>query len=69
MSIETDYTRWPICPYCGYEEENAWELDFGDGEGEATIDCGGCEKEYIAYQNIEITYNTYKKKEKKEEEK
>jgi len=43
--IDTKHTRNPVCPYCGYVEHNAWDINFGPySEGDTEIDCGKCEK-------------------------
>jgi hypothetical protein len=62
---ETDLTRNlnPVCPHCGHEERDAWEIDFGSGlEGEAEISCGRCEKDYIAERVVDVSYTTRKLK-------
>lgn len=44
------------CPYCGAEEDDAWE--FSDYEG--TIECGECENEYHYSINYEPVYTVKK---------
>ena len=51
--IDHEYTREPICPYCGYEKRDAWELS-DDGETE----CGECEREYSFTRNVSVTWST-----------
>jgi len=46
----------PTCPYCGHEEEDAWELDH-DQDSHNLIECGNCEKTFIAA--VSITVNWY----------
>lgn len=59
MSFDTERTTHPVCPHCGYEESDAWEIDFGAGlEGEATISCGNCEREYHAERIVDVSYTT-----------
>lgn len=54
-----DYTTQPICPYCGYETRDAWEIDFGsDMEGDAEINCGKCEKIFFVCRQVTVTYST-----------
>ncbi len=53
--IDHDNTREVVCPYCGYEEGDSWELP-DDGEHE----CGGCEKTFIYYRDVEVTYTSMK---------
>jgi len=64
--FETRCTDAPACPYCGYEESNAWEIEFGESiEGEMTFPCGECGVEYHVERRALITYNTEKIKGKK----
>ena len=60
--IDTDYTRYVTCPYCGYEDDDSWEINF-DGENDLTIQCDKCEKDFIVHQDIDITYCSRKKEE------
>jgi len=43
-----------ICPYCGYEQMNSWEIPGDDG----TVECGRCEKEFDFTRNVEVTFST-----------
>ena len=59
MLIDTKHTINPVCPYCGYVERNAWDINFGPySEGDTEVDCGKCEKTYKAFRECEITYTT-----------
>lgn len=58
--IEHEYTSEIVCPYCGHEFINSWEVGYGE-QDLGDIDCPECEKTFLAYKNIEITYNTIKK--------
>lgn len=62
--IDHDYTDEIVCPYCGYEFGDSWEL--GDG-GE--LECDKCEKEFEYYRRIEVTYCTYQITEEMKEKK
>ena len=55
----TDYTREPVCPYCGHVERDAWEIDFGNSEI-AEFDCGSCGKTMVVIQSITVYYSTRK---------
>lgn len=58
--IEHNYTSKIVCPYCGYKFKDSWEIDSGNQDiGEC--DCHQCEKTFIAYRNVEVTYNTWRK--------
>jgi hypothetical protein len=57
---DTWNTDLPVCPYCGHETRNLWEINFGPGaEGDTTLTCGECEKEFLASRFCDITYTTY----------
>jgi len=55
---EHTYTDEIVCPHCGYQFNDSWELA-DDGEQEVT--CEKCEEDFLLYTNIEITYSTTKK--------
>jgi transcription elongation factor Elf1 len=59
MKIEHEYTRNIVCPYCGYEDLDSWEVDSGE-EDLGIIECGVCGKEFLASRVIDITYCTEK---------
>jgi hypothetical protein len=52
--LDLQYNDHPICPYCGAEDEGAWEMEGEDG----TTDCGECEREYRWSRNVSVTYDT-----------
>lgn len=43
-----------VCPYCGYEDTDSWELS-GDS-GIAT--CGTCGRDYHYYREVSVSYDT-----------
>jgi len=47
---------YPICPYCGYVEIDAWELELTDDESEH--DCSNCERIYLITRNVSVTYTS-----------
>ena len=50
-----------ICPHCGHEDHDSWEIDFGPGcEGETTIECSDCDKPFFATRYCDVTYSTAK---------
>ncbi len=58
-TIETNCTPETVCPYCGYESQDSWELgNYTNNDGE--IECGKCEKTYRWNRYIDVTYNTRK---------
>jgi DNA-directed RNA polymerase subunit RPC12/RpoP len=61
--MDTDYTDFVTCPYCGYEDKDSWEIQF-DNNGQGGVQCAECAKEFLVQQNISISYSTEKLKEK-----
>lgn len=52
--FERSFTREVVCPYCGKEQSDSWELgDDGD------MDCGYCEREFSYTRDVEVTYSSY----------
>lgn len=43
--FETRYTDALVCPYCGHEDSDSWELS----ESDANHQCGSCEK-FFTYE-------------------
>ena len=56
FSGDTQYTSEIICPYCGYEFSDSWELAADDGE----LDCLDCENEFFYERIVTIDYCTSK---------
>lgn len=63
--IDHNYTDEIVCPYCGCEFGDSWELSADSGEEE----CYECGKEFEYYRHIEVTYCTYKITEEMKEQK
>ena len=57
--INHEYTDEITCPHCGYEFGDSWEYG-GDREDIGELDCGSCEKKFIATRNITVDYSTSK---------
>jgi hypothetical protein len=56
-------TSQPVCPFCGYEEADAWQMLFGEGmESDTSHDCGRCGEEYLCTREIVLYYTTEKPK-------
>ena len=51
----------PVCPYCGYEDEDSEA--YLNGDVESIEDCPQCDSRYNVKTNIEVTYTTSKLKE------
>lgn len=58
--IDHEFTDNAVCPYCGHENLDSWELgDRGDDEcGED--ECGKCGKEYTWTRHVTVDYSTKK---------
>ena len=56
--IDHDYTKEIVCPYCGHEQSDSWEIMGNDEDGET--DCDECEKSFRWSAHIDITYCTEK---------
>ena len=61
MSEKINHTNTKniVCPYCGEEIEDSWELD-GDS---SDVDCAECGKEFFYERNIDINYTSLKMEE------
>jgi len=59
---DTSYTTRPVCPYCGFKEE-----DWYDGIGQKydgdswDVDCRECDNTYTVMLFVEINFSTKKK--------
>ena len=63
MIKDTTYTDNIVCPFCGYEDHDSWEVDFGPGiEGDINHFCGSCEKEFFVMRQCDVTYSSFEKK-------
>ena len=59
MSNDTEHSDFPICPKCGHEEFDAWEIRLGPGiEGDGETDCGGCGYTMLISRHCSVTYTT-----------
>lgn len=58
--IDHEYTGNVVCPYCGNENYDSWEISpSGDGDlGEQY--CDNCDKKFTASRNISVDYSTEK---------
>jgi hypothetical protein len=59
--FDHEYTNNIVCPYCGYEDIDSWEVESGQ-EDLGLIECGNCEKEFYATRIISVEYSTEKAK-------
>jgi hypothetical protein len=56
--MDTEHRDKPICPHCGYEETDAWEMDFGGLEGCEEFECGMCSEPFFCTKSVTISYST-----------
>ena len=63
MEIDTEYTDFITCPYCGYEDRDSWEVDFRNSEC-TEIECNNCGKEINVTKHISVSYSAYEPKKK-----
>ena len=59
--IDHEYTDEIVCPYCGLEHGDSWEVS-PDNNDIGLIECEDdeCGKSFYATRNIEVTYSTQK---------
>lgn len=50
--IDHDATDEIVCPYCGYEKSNSWELSAG------TLDCNECGMLFACFTETTTIYST-----------
>ena len=58
INLDTYYTTFPICPYCGNVDRDAWEIQPEESEFDGTTECGNCGKEMKISRHCQITYCT-----------
>lgn len=51
-------TTLVTCPYCGYEDNDSWEIHHNEGD----LDCGMCGEKFHFEREVTVTYSTYKKR-------
>lgn len=60
-TFDTEHRDNIVCPYCGYEDRDSWEVDFGPGlEGETEHQCADCGQTMKAERCCTVTYTTAK---------
>lgn len=55
-NIEHQFTDDIVCPYCGEEVGDSWEIS-SDSD---TYECGGCGKTFYYTRDVTVTYSTDK---------
>jgi transcription elongation factor Elf1 len=59
MEYNHEHTRNIVCPYCGHENRDSWEVMSGE-EDLGIIECGMCEEEFVAWRIVTVEYSTKK---------
>lgn len=54
--LDLRHNPHPVCPYCGARYYDAWELS--EYRTEHEIECGSCERSYVAEREVEVRWNT-----------
>jgi DNA-directed RNA polymerase subunit RPC12/RpoP len=54
MPKETVDDYYLVCPYCGHKDGDAWDHDLD--ESPSPVDCGGCGKEFVAWEERTVNY-------------
>lgn len=63
MTFNTIRTQNVTCPYCGYEDKDSWEIDFGPGlDGDRNIVCVHCQNEFFTSRIVDAKYTSQKLK-------
>lgn len=54
---ESDYqgTDEVVCPYCGKEQGDSWELSSDDGD----LDCYHCGRRFMYTRTVSVDYSTH----------
>jgi DNA-directed RNA polymerase subunit RPC12/RpoP len=56
--IVHDSTTNVVCPYCGFEHQDSWEIRDDSG----SMNCDDCGKEFEFERTVDITFSTSKSK-------
>lgn len=49
----------PVCPHCGAEQGDPWDLGLGDGDA-TDADCQSCGRPFAVGCEVSVTYSTRK---------
>jgi predicted RNA-binding Zn-ribbon protein involved in translation (DUF1610 family) len=61
QKINHEFTREVVCPHCGYEFSDSWELGPGKGDSEdIEVECGDCGETFICWRNITVNWSSAK---------
>lgn len=54
IEIDHEYTNEIVCPHCGYEYTDSWEMQDGKRN------CCECDKPFSVDRDVSVTYSTRK---------
>ena len=57
---DLDWNDSPVCPHCGKEVRDFWELMLDDDGASTEIDCDYCDKPMKVTMCLDVTYSTAK---------
>jgi hypothetical protein len=57
--IDCDYVDAITCPYCGWEDNDSWEMLMSDGDIE-DVECGECGKMFSVSCSVSVSYSSQK---------
>ena len=61
QEIDHEHTDLIVCPYCGHENQDSWEIDFGpEMDAEMFLTCVSCENEFRVSCEVVVMYSTEK---------
>jgi len=60
QSIDHEYTREIVCPYCGYEFSDSWDYGLTGDPYEMECHNEDCLKTFDSYIDVDVTYVTKK---------
>jgi hypothetical protein len=64
-SLDTDYKKAILCPYCGEECNDEYESGYIgqalSGDSSFEVSCDSCDKEFDVEPHIDVKYSTTKK--------
>lgn len=55
MEINTELTDEIVCPQCGHEFSDSWDIDCEDG---ATVDCQKCDQSFWVVRIVSVNYTS-----------
>ena len=59
--IDCSYTDEIVCPHCGYEFSDSWELPMKRDGDNTEIECDECQKKFTVYLSVTYAYSSDKK--------